>query len=181
MAWTAPRTWVVNELITAALLNTHLRDNLLALKTPQQDTIDLDLGSDIQESPGVTSFGDVDATNLTLNLADFQGGAVLVTFVGVIGLDDTTSKCYFNLATQVDGGGYSDYAGDDGILGVYSNHANQAHNASFSIILTGLSAGDLDIKLRWKQDATTTVATLYAGAGTANADVHPSFSAIEMG
>tara|TARA_Y100000310_G_scaffold298911_1_gene333299 strand:- start:3175 stop:3726 length:552 start_codon:yes stop_codon:yes gene_type:complete len=29
MAWTAPRTWVTAELVTAALLNTHLRDNLL--------------------------------------------------------------------------------------------------------------------------------------------------------
>lgn len=29
MAWTAPRTWVAGELVTAALLNTHVRDNLL--------------------------------------------------------------------------------------------------------------------------------------------------------
>lgn len=28
MAWTTPRTWVANEILTAALLNTHLRDNL---------------------------------------------------------------------------------------------------------------------------------------------------------
>jgi hypothetical protein len=28
MAWTTPRTWVTNEVATAALLNTHLRDNL---------------------------------------------------------------------------------------------------------------------------------------------------------
>lgn len=30
MAWTTPRTWVTGELVTAALLNTHLRDNLNA-------------------------------------------------------------------------------------------------------------------------------------------------------
>lgn len=29
MAWTAPRTWVTGEVVTAAQLNTHLRDNLL--------------------------------------------------------------------------------------------------------------------------------------------------------
>lgn len=28
-SWTAPRTWVANEIVTAALLNTHVRDNLL--------------------------------------------------------------------------------------------------------------------------------------------------------
>lgn len=30
MGWTSPRTWVTGEIITAAQLNTHLRDNLLA-------------------------------------------------------------------------------------------------------------------------------------------------------
>lgn len=29
MVWTAPRTWVTSEVVTAAQLNTHLRDNLL--------------------------------------------------------------------------------------------------------------------------------------------------------
>lgn len=33
MAWTSPRTWVAGEVVTAALLNTHLRDNLLELNS----------------------------------------------------------------------------------------------------------------------------------------------------
>ena len=32
MAWTAPRTWVSAELVTAALMNTHVRDNDTALR-----------------------------------------------------------------------------------------------------------------------------------------------------
>jgi hypothetical protein len=31
MAWTAPRTWLVGEVATPAMLNVHLRDNLLAI------------------------------------------------------------------------------------------------------------------------------------------------------
>jgi len=31
MAWTAPRTWVVGELISAAIMNTHIRDNQIQL------------------------------------------------------------------------------------------------------------------------------------------------------
>lgn len=31
MAWTAPRTWVAGETVTATLLNAHVRDNLKAL------------------------------------------------------------------------------------------------------------------------------------------------------
>lgn len=33
MAYTTPRTWVAGEVVTAALLNTHLRDNLNAINT----------------------------------------------------------------------------------------------------------------------------------------------------
>lgn len=32
MAWTAPRTWVVGEIVTAALMNTHVRDNTRYVK-----------------------------------------------------------------------------------------------------------------------------------------------------
>lgn len=31
MAWTSPRTWVTSEMVTAAIMNTHVRDNLLFL------------------------------------------------------------------------------------------------------------------------------------------------------
>lgn len=34
MAWTAPRTWVAGEVVTAALMNTHVRDNLKAFGDP---------------------------------------------------------------------------------------------------------------------------------------------------
>lgn len=33
MAWTTPRTWVTAEVVTAAVMNTHVRDNLLAIDT----------------------------------------------------------------------------------------------------------------------------------------------------
>lgn len=33
MAWNSPRTWTVGEKVTAALMNTHLRDQLLYLKS----------------------------------------------------------------------------------------------------------------------------------------------------
>jgi hypothetical protein len=33
MAWTAPRTWVTGEVVTAAIMNTHVRDNLNAMES----------------------------------------------------------------------------------------------------------------------------------------------------
>lgn len=34
MAWTTPRTWVAGEIVTAANMNTHVRDNLKAIGDP---------------------------------------------------------------------------------------------------------------------------------------------------
>lgn len=34
MVWTTPRTWVAGEVVTAANLNTHLRDNMKAIGDP---------------------------------------------------------------------------------------------------------------------------------------------------
>lgn len=33
MAWTAPRTWTAGETVTASIMNTHIRDNQLAMST----------------------------------------------------------------------------------------------------------------------------------------------------
>ena len=33
MAWTTPRTWAANEVVTAAIMNSHVRDNENILKT----------------------------------------------------------------------------------------------------------------------------------------------------
>lgn len=38
MAWTTPRTWVTGELVTAALMNTHIKDNQAAT-WPTDDTL----------------------------------------------------------------------------------------------------------------------------------------------
>ena len=38
MAWTTPRTWVSGELVTAALMNSAVRDNLNILKTAINDS-----------------------------------------------------------------------------------------------------------------------------------------------
>ena len=43
MAWTTPRTWTTGELVTAALLNSHLRDNLNVVN-PTETTITFDGG-----------------------------------------------------------------------------------------------------------------------------------------
>ena len=53
MAWVAPRTWIVNEVVTAAELNTHIRDNELYLKSQT----DLILGPVTRTSTGIGTSG----------------------------------------------------------------------------------------------------------------------------
>ena len=40
MAWTSPRTWVTSELVTAAIQNTHVRDNFTALRASPANRCD---------------------------------------------------------------------------------------------------------------------------------------------
>jgi len=53
MAWTTPRTWVTSELVTASVMNTHVRDNLNHLKD------DLDLDHVVRRSTNTTTVGNV--------------------------------------------------------------------------------------------------------------------------
>ena len=39
MAWTAPRTWVTGEVVTASIMNAHVRDNLKALAADYVETM----------------------------------------------------------------------------------------------------------------------------------------------
>lgn len=51
MAWTTPRTWTTGELVTAALMNTHVRDNLSDLHQDGTWTPTLTFGG---SSTGIT-------------------------------------------------------------------------------------------------------------------------------
>lgn len=73
MAWTAPRTWSTGELVTAAMMNVHVRDNLLALKSPPggQALISSDV------STTSTTYVDITGASLTVTTT---GGAILLEF-----------------------------------------------------------------------------------------------------
>lgn len=86
MAWTTPRTWQVDELVTATLMNTHVRDNLNALKAPPSQQIVRDNGA--RYTTTSTTFVPLDATNLVCTL-NTNGGDVLVWFWGTFFISTT--------------------------------------------------------------------------------------------
>jgi hypothetical protein len=82
MAWTTPRTWVVGEIVTAALMNTHVRDNMNAILSAAST-----LASSVTAS-SLTSLGTLTALNVDGDGADVNPAgdvdADLIT-VGVTG------------------------------------------------------------------------------------------------
>lgn len=164
MAWTSPRTWVNDEPLTADQLNTHLRDNLNALKSPPSASVLLDEPSDYITT--ATSFVDIDPARLGLTLTT-SGGDLLVGFFGVVVI--SSYYAFFNLA--VDGVAV---AGDDGLTAATPNQ----DSVSFVYLLSGLAAGVHTIRLQWCVSGSS--ARLYAGAGTASRDLHPQFWAREV-
>jgi hypothetical protein len=171
MAWTTPKDWTTDELVTASDLNTHLRDNLNALKSPPSAHFEANESSDYTTTS--TSFVDVDATAGKLSLTiTTNGGDVLVHFHGSVE-NGGGSAIFFDVA--VDG---TRTAGDDGILRARASTTTDTVPVSFTRLITGLSAGAHTFKLQWKVGANT--ATLCAGAGTSGKDVHPQFWAREV-
>jgi hypothetical protein len=172
MAWTTPKTWNVDELLTAANLNMHLRDNLNALKAPP--TVHYECDEDSEYTTTSTSFVDVDGTNLALTLTT-SGGDVLVHFHASI-VHTNAGKIFFDVT--LDGNRIGE---DDGILGGYVQNAGSGNTASaymsFTRLVTGMAAGEHTFVLQWRTTGST--ARLFAGATAAEA-VHPQFWAREV-
>ncbi|MEO1643547.1 MAG: hypothetical protein AAFR67_00055 [Chloroflexota bacterium] len=162
MAWTQPKTWS-NEPLVASDLNTHLRDNMEALKEPPSANYELDETSDYTTTS--TTFVDVDSTNLSLTL-DTNGGDVMVHFHATVGMSS-----YVLFDVLVDG---VRTGGDDGIVAQGANDTT----ITFTRLITGLPAGSHTFTLQWKVHTGT--GTLYAGAGTFITDLHPQFWAREV-
>lgn len=165
MAFTSPKTWT-SALVTVAEFNEQIRDNMLALKDPPTDLYDADEGADYTTTS--TSFADIDATNLALTITT-TGGDVLITFTGAT--INSGGNTLFDVHESV---ANARLGGDDGITRAPGSGVPLA----IAYWVQGLAAGSHTFKLQWRVNAGT--ATLYAGAGTSNADIHPQFAVREV-
>ena len=160
-------TWA-SVLVTVAQFNEQIRDNMLALKDPPFDVVNVNEGADYTTTS--TSFVSIDdAGDPDFSLAITTGGGdVLVSFCGTL----TNNSGINYLDFTVDG---TRFGLDDGIVRMQGAVANAV---AFSVWVEGLAAGAHTFVLQWKVSAGT--GTLYAGAGTSNNDLHPQFSAREV-
>lgn len=169
MAWSAPADWAADENVTATKMNTEVRDNMIALKTPPGDNYTMNEGSDLT-GLNSTSFADVDATNWSFTI--ITGGGDVFVWVNLTAIAAAgTIAVYWNV--DVDG---SPDAADDG----YSKHSitTVPLGISWFRVITGLAAGSHTFKLQYKVNGGSI--SIYRGAGTAGSDVHPQFGVREI-
>lgn len=145
MAWTVPMTWTNGLLVTNTHLNTHIRDNLNALKNPPTATV----APTTARTTTSTSFVTVDGTFFKHSLTT-TGGDVLVGFQGVV---TSSTNATVSFTVEVDGVKVSG-ASTHGIWkGV--NVGTGGAGVSLIWLVTGLSAAAHTFELFWKTSAGT--------------------------
>lgn len=183
MAWSTPKTWAVDEIVTAASMNQEIRDNVgylggLLLRgqalsaygvaaeiSGPRDSYLADEATDYTTTS--TSFVDVDATDFSMTITT-TGGDVQVGFTGSV--FHSVANAYIHLDIDVDG---SPFADDGGAVLIRHTTGSVTQNASFVVLITGLSAASHTFKLQWKTSVAT--ASMWAGQAAPPFDVHPQF------
>lgn len=168
--YATPKTWSANEGLTASLLNTYIRDQVLALKSPAHFRCYIDEAADYTTTS--TSFVDIDATDLSATVTT-GGGKMLLFFTGTVYQSATTARVYLDIS--VDG---TRLGLDDGLTVVRVSSMPSHAGVAIAALSGTLSAGSHTFKLQWKVDSGT--GGMYAGAGTATADLHPTFWGVEL-
>ena len=168
MPWSAPYDWNDGEYPGATLFNASIRDNQGALKTPASASYAADEGTDYTLTPGA-AWAAIDAVNMKFTLAT-AGGDVFAGFHGTFASASLTPILCLDIAVD-------DVliGGDNGIIdkGLTTNMSS----LSFIRLIPGLAAGEHTFELQWQTFGNV---ILYAGAGTANRDLHPQFWVREM-
>lgn len=136
MAWTAPRTWEAAEIVTADMMNTHVRDNLNQLRSPAVEHY-VRGGSDGDYSTTSSTPVNIDATNLSQTITT-TGNDVLVTFNGY---GTAPSGDFVSIFLDVDGT-------DQHIMDFRVGDA-WPRPLGFALVVTGLTADDHTFTVQW--------------------------------
>ena len=88
MAWTSPRTWAAGETVTAALLNTHLRDNLNAIR--EREAWFSAAAGNIAVGAGTHRLYAYEARTITTNIAYVNTAPTGATAIFDVNKDGTT-------------------------------------------------------------------------------------------
>jgi hypothetical protein len=154
MAWTAPRTWVTGEIVTAAHLNTHLRDNLIDLDrrtTPFFATIAT------QQGTTATSFTDLATVGPAVTVTIGSTGKALMSLYTYQYSSDVGGTGLIGSAIS----GATTYPATDanGALSFASPSSLQGIRHGCIVLWTGLNAGSTTVTAKYRSTSSTNTAT----------------------
>lgn len=167
--WTTPRTWAAGELVTATIMNSYVRDQQNALKTPASVYGYLDEAADYTIAS--TTFADVDGSDLAFTFTT-GAGILCCMFLVTPFYSSGTGNAQICFDIKVDG---TRYGGDDGITQAFvTSGSAPLHQSVMVFCAVPVDAGSHEVKLQWMRYTSSSVtAGLYAGAGTSQHDLHP--------
>ncbi len=169
--WTVPKTFVANSALPAGDLNTYLGDPIKWLKTLAMVATIMNAGADFTTAS--VSFVDVTGVAVTITKATATSTIIVLATLSHKG-SGAADIHYFNMYDSV---AAADQVANDGLAVDTPGTSGRATTLVF--VLTGLAAGAHTLTLRMKVSAGT--ATVWLGAGTGGADVHPNIVAFELG
>lgn len=139
MAWTAPRTWTTGELVTAAMMNSHVRDNLLFLSTFGVEGPDQDINGFTN-----TAYADLDATTTVTGTAVAFSVDTLTTALVILSsplVINTTAAQSTYVSYRVSGASTIASADNKAIRGGDDSSIDGAITTTMVIYEDGLTAG----------------------------------------
>lgn len=161
-AWSVPRTWAVNELVTAANMNLYISDDLQYLYDNRNDITNYGVSPLTARSTGdlalTASFADVTGVTVTLGgpgefiIAAFLHAstdttAALRTITGRLLVNDVEQSGYILLTTAQDvdamvGNAWFYDAGSSGLVAkIQAKHSGQANTAkATNTMITAIQA-----------------------------------------
>ena len=148
MAWTTPRSWVTGEVVTAALLNTHLRDNLVDLDRRTSPT---DATVNTAQTTASTTFTDLATPGPAVTVTIGSTGKALVAIYA--SLAHSTSN--YALAGYAVSGASTVAASD---LASLQHGSSVAIRAGATLLHTGLTAGSNTFTMKYRNNTGTGLA-----------------------
>lgn len=166
MAWTAPKTWVANAILTAAELNVHLRDNLsetapAKVSVPGQIIVSTAANAITARTPATDADTAINTyTSTSYGATSTAGPAVTVT-TGASAYVSMVARIAHNTAGEqgfVDfqiSGATSRLPSDQTSLRFQAASAGQGARMGISRLVTGLTPGNNTFTLRYRTTAAT--------------------------
>lgn len=146
MSWTAPRTWVTGEVVTAALLNTHIRDNQIDL-----DRRTSPVGSVVatSQTTTATSYSDLASVGPAVTVTIGSTGKALVALHSAIANATSNLASYAGFAVS---GATTVAASDAQAIGFTSPSSGAGIRAGTTLVVTGLNPGSTTFTAKYRMD-----------------------------